>query len=60
MQDHGFTRRESEYEVRIDFDPVYVTVMAASSEDAQDAVDETTVIGALPSGTLPEWNASVL
>ncbi len=40
MQDHGFTRRESEYEVRINFDPVYVTVMAASQEDAQDAVDE--------------------
>ena len=46
--------REQEYEVRIDFDPVYVTVMAASQEDAQDAVDEAAVTWALPSGPLPE------
>jgi len=38
--------------VCIDFDPVYVTVMAASREVAQDAVDEAAVIRALRSGPL--------
>ncbi len=60
MEEHGFDRREQEYEVRIDFDPVYVTVLAASQEGAQDAVDEAAVTEALPSGPLPEWSGSVL
>jgi len=60
MEKWGFQRREQEYEVRIDFDPVYVTVMAASQEDAQNAVDAAAVTEALPSGPLPEWSGSAL
>ncbi len=58
MEEHGFDRREQEYEVEIEFEPVTLRgVMASSQEAADNSVDDEDVRRALGrSGALPEWN----